>query len=281
MDLAETWFEMMKWGCECTANQTKSFAGWPKTLGAKVWVQLYLTFFLYYYFFLSFQSTTIPNCTSNKKKKQLSQHIKRKRNSIPVSIKKHPFPSTHGRLAPSIAPGPGLAPHAKPFHGSSLRLTRHPRRRHVRRPSPLNGGMHGRNRTTHPCYYYFSRHSMMIPGGSMMFPPVTCLCRMPFSWRRHTWCLSRSDVQLKGTRPSMTLRGPRAIRSLPPWLPHRCWRHLGMANNVTEGSFRFLCTKKSFSIFWVAKNRFFCEEPTKYLWQNWHNINFSKILDHI
>ena len=53
--------------------------------------------------------------------------------------------------------------------------------------------------------------------------------------------------------------------------------HLGMANNVAEGSFHFLCTKKSFSIFGVPKIVFFCEERTKYLLQNGTTPFFKNI----
>ena len=57
--------------------------------------------------------------------------------------------------------------------------------------------------------------------------------------------------------------------------------HIGMENNVAKGSFHFLWTKKSFSIFRVPKMRFFC---VKDLRNNCCEIGpnpFYKILGHI
>ena len=51
--------------------------------------------------------------------------------------------------------------------------------------------------------------------------------------------------------------------------------HLGIPNNVAKGSFHFLCTENSFSIFWVPEMRFFCEGPTIYLLQNWTKSIFQ------
>ena len=73
--------------------------------------------------------------------------------------------------------------------------------------------------------------------------------------------------------------------------------HLGIPNNVANGSFHFLCTENSFSIFRVLEMRFFCEGPTIYLLQNctksflsnirtylmhnWQNGWVSKVLIHL
>ena len=44
--------------------------------------------------------------------------------------------------------------------------------------------------------------------------------------------------------------------------------HLGITNNVAYGSFQFLCTENSFSIFRVPEMSLFYEGPTIYLLQN-------------
>jgi hypothetical protein len=44
---------------------------------------------------------------------------------------------------------------------------------------------------------------------------------------------------------------------------------LGMTNNVAEGSFQFLCTKKSFFYFLSDANRCFSEGATKIQFENW------------
>ena len=50
--------------------------------------------------------------------------------------------------------------------------------------------------------------------------------------------------------------------------------HLGIPNNVDKGSFHFLCTENSFSIFRVPEMSFFYEGPTIYLLQNWTKLFF-------
>ena len=45
--------------------------------------------------------------------------------------------------------------------------------------------------------------------------------------------------------------------------------HLAIPNNVDKGSFHFLCTENSFSIFRVPELSSFCEGPPIYLLQNW------------
>ena len=56
--------------------------------------------------------------------------------------------------------------------------------------------------------------------------------------------------------------------------------HLGMAKKNSKGGFHFLCTKKSFSIFWVPKINFFVKNIPN-LCCKIAAHHFSKILDHI
>ena len=55
--------------------------------------------------------------------------------------------------------------------------------------------------------------------------------------------------------------------------------HIGMANNVVEGSFHFLWTKKPFSIFRVHEMNFFKDLP--YICCKIGPNQFYKILGHI
>ena len=56
--------------------------------------------------------------------------------------------------------------------------------------------------------------------------------------------------------------------------------HLGIPNNVAEGSFHFLCTENSFSIFRVPEMRFFVKDLPYICFKIVPN-QFSKILGHI
>ena len=56
--------------------------------------------------------------------------------------------------------------------------------------------------------------------------------------------------------------------------------HLGMANNVAEGSFRLYCTKKSFSIFLVSKRGLFMKHVPR-ICCKMVPPHFCKILYHI
>ena len=56
--------------------------------------------------------------------------------------------------------------------------------------------------------------------------------------------------------------------------------HLGIPNNVAEGSFHFLCMENSFFIFRVPKRRFFVKDLPNNCCKIRPNL-FSKILGHI
>jgi hypothetical protein len=53
--------------------------------------------------------------------------------------------------------------------------------------------------------------------------------------------------------------------------------HLGMKNKVSLGIFNYLYTKNTFFIFLMLKMGFFCEAPTKNMFQKWT----TTILNHI
>ena len=56
--------------------------------------------------------------------------------------------------------------------------------------------------------------------------------------------------------------------------------HLGMANNVVQGSFQLYCTKKSFSIFWAPKRGLFMKHLPR-ICCKMVPPHFCKILDQI